>query len=320
MNNMARLLGSFRSKKVAVLGDILLDLYVLGDVERISPEAPVPVVLERSRRAILGGAGNVAANIASLHGKTTLIGVLGRDEEGRIIRSLCRTLHIKPSCVLDKDRPTTLKMRPMVRRHQLLRIDRETTKPITGKVEDQLIDTVRRLPHQHIFIISDYAKGCVTKRVIQAVKGRFGADRIIAGIKPRNAALYEGVACITLNLKECYDLLGVRAETPGTAVQAVKKLSERFKSSIVLTRGEFGMTVYDREEKKTFHIPSRTIQVFDVTGAGDTVLAILGLGFASGGRLNESAELANRAAGIVVGREGTATVKAEEFGKYLRDA
>ncbi len=298
----------FNQKKILVVGDIMLDHYLKGGVSRISPEAPVPVLAKSSESYALGGAGNVAANIASLKGRVTLLGVTGDDPESGIIKKICAGLKITPRLIIEKKRPTTLKTRVVSGRHQLLRIDTETTARPKTQTENELIKTINRLPNFNIIVISDYAKGCLTKKVFTALKNRFKNVQIIADIKPSQANLYSNVFLITPNLKETYDLTGLNAQEPKSAEKSAKLLSDRFSSSVIITRGEHGLTLYEKETKKITHIPSHTIHIFDVTGAGDTVVAVLALMVALGEDLKISARVANLAAGLVVSEEGTATL------------
>lgn len=313
-------LDDFSRLKILVLGDLILDLYIRGNVERISPEAPVPVVLEKSREYVLGGAGNVAANIASLNSKVTLAGVCGNDNEGRIMRKICRSLDIAPVFINDEDRPTSLKTRATAERHQMLRIDRESSEPIRGSVEDNIISAVRKLGDYDAVIISDYAKGCITGKIVEFLKKRFGKDKIFIGVKPQNADLYGSAGCVVvLNLKEARALTGIYAETDSLAALAVRKLAKNFSASVALTRGEKGITVYAAKQKKLNHIPAKLVQVYDVTGAGDTALAVLTVMSAAGADLLQAGEVANAAAGIVVTHPGTATVGLNELKQVTGD-
>lgn len=311
--NFKELVNGFQKKKILVLGDVMLDLYIRGAVDRISPEAPVPVVLEEQRKYALGGAGNVAANISSLGGKASLFGVLGNDEEGKIVRRLCRGSRIACNCFVESKKPTALKTRAMGGHHQLLRIDRESAAPVSGAIENKIIARLQREGDYDIVVVSDYNKGMTSKRITEFLKRRFGGKRIIVGAKPPQADLYKGAAVVVLNLKEAEILTGIYGENPNLASRAARELSRRFLSSVVLTRGEHGVTVYNRKSRRASHIRAKALQVYDVTGAGDTILAALALALASGSSLEEAADIANRAAGIVVGRYGTAAVSSREL-------
>lgn len=313
------ILDRFPQARVLVVGDVILDLYVCGEVRRISPEAPVPVIVEDTRSFFLGGAGNVARNVASLGGMTTLVGVVGRDEEAKTVRALCRASSIRAVLIHEKGRPTSVKLRAVARRHQLLRIDREITTQISRATEKRFIRVIRRLPQQDIVVVSDYAKGCVTRAIFNALSRRFGRDRVLVGIKPASASLPRRMRAIVLNLEEARELTGRDAHASREARQVVRMLAARFQSSVVLTRGERGMTVFDRDTKTISHVPSHAIEVFDVTGAGDTALAVLALMLACGASITEAAGVANRAAGIVVGIPGTAAVTRFELRRMFLD-
>lgn len=310
-------IAGFKRKSILVVGDVILDLYIRGEVDRISPEAPVPVVLEKSRRFILGGAGNVAANVAALGGKATLLGVVGRDGEGEMIKKLCRSNRAGHRLIVDSGRPTTLKTRAVARRHQILRVDREATGNLSRKLERKAIELISKAPDQDLVIISDYAKGFVTAGVVKALAARFGKTKIIVGLKPKTASLYKRFLLATLNLKEMAELFGISAHTAEEASRAVRAASRKLDTSIVLTRGEHGMTVYDKKTRRVSQVRARALNIFDVTGAGDTVIAALGLMLASGAKLAVAADVANHAAGLVVGKEGTETVSPTELVAYL---
>lgn len=316
--NYKKFIDAFPAAKVLVVGDSMLDLYITGRVDRISPEAPVPVVLEESRKYFLGGAGNTAANVASLCGQATLVGVIGNDEPGIVIQDLCRRQGITPRLIRESGRPTVHKTRALSGHHQLLRIDREVAGDISKSTEKKVVRTIKNLPHHDIVVLSDYAKGLLTPAVVDAVKKRFGLKRIIVNVKPSaRVALYRNVRVITLNAKEAHELTKIDTKSDAGARRAAKELSKIFSASVVLTRGEKGMLVYDRSLKRGSHISPDALQVFDVTGAGDTVVATLATMLASGAPLLKAAEVASAAASIVVGIKGTATVHINELRSRL---
>lgn len=308
----------FSAAKVLIVGDSMLDLYITGRVDRISPEAPVPVVLEESRKYFLGGAGNTAANVASLCGKATLVGMIGNDDAGTVVQDLCRRQNITPKLIRESGRPTIHKMRALSGHHQLLRIDREVAGDVSRSTEKKVAETIKNLPHHDIVVLSDYAKGLLTPSVVDAVKRRFGPKRIVVNIKPSaRVALYHGVNVITLNAKEAHELTKIDTKSDAGARRAAKELSRSFSASVVLTRGEKGMLVYDRSSKRGSHVSPEVLQVFDVTGAGDTVVATLATMLAAGAPLLKAAEVASAAASIVVGIKGTATVHVNELKSRL---
>lgn len=311
--SLVEIIHSFKNRKILVVGDVVLDLYVRGMAERISPEAPVPVLLEKSRQYILGGAGNVAANAAALGAKVVLAGLVGNDVEGGMARKLCRAARIKPLFFAEKDRPTSLKTRATAMRHQILRLDRENVFPMSRAAENKFISVLRGTENFDAVIISDYLKGCLTPKVAEFLRTHFGAKKIIAGLKPQHADFYKNVFAVVMNTKECEVLTGLDASSDSVAAKAAKILVRRFTSSVVLTRGEHGLTVGDKKTRRATHWPAKALQVYDVTGAGDTALAVFALAVVSGGDLKDAADLANRAAGIVVAKEGTATVSPKEL-------
>lgn len=294
-----------------VVGDVMYDVFLRGDVERISPEAPVPVVRERSKTGHLGGAANTAANIASLGGRVTLVGVVGNDEGGKEIVRLCRKAGIEPRLVTDPARMTATKTRIAARHHQLVRVDRESEGPLSPAGERRLMHMLKSVAKPDMVVISDYGKGVVTKDMMSALR-RLGGGNIVADIKPRHAPLFRKIRAITPNIDEAEALTGIRSDVAKRAAEAARTIAKKMQTSVVLTRGEHGMTVCEAPSGRTTHIPSDAKEVFDVTGAGDTVVAALALALSAGEKLTDAARFANRVAGIAVGREGTATVSAKE--------
>ncbi len=296
-----RLLRNIKDLKVLVVGDLMLDVYLHGRVERISPEAPVPVVEVVGEEFRLGGAGNVASNLASLGAETYVVGVVGEDERGERLLSMLKEKNIKPAVAVDR-RPTTEKIRIVSRSQQLLRIDREERRKVEGKALRFIREAVADIECDCV-IISDYAKGVITEEVMEEVKRKgvfFAVDP-----RPVNRELYRGANLITPNEKELRDMTDPLSE------ESVEKLGERFKEemeleTLVVTRGPKGMTLF-REEIK--HFPAKAKEVYDVTGAGDTVVASLVAFHLAGADWDTACELANVCAGIVVGEFGTAVVR-----------
>ncbi len=277
----------------------------------------MPVVLQASHTSHLGGAGNAAANAAALGGRTMLLGVVGDDAEGHEVMQLARAAKIEPHFVFDAARSTTMKTRIAARHHQLVRVDRESTGPLSKVTERRLLALIKRLPTPDVIVVSDYNKGVVTKELMTALKRRFGAKRILADFRPVNAALFTGVSLITPNVLEASQITGIRATTNAKAAEVVRFLAKRFKSSVILTQGEHGMTTYGAGNGRPIHVPSVAREVFDVTGAGDTVIAVAALMLACGATVHEAATAANYIAGIAVGREGTAVISAKELESLL---
>lgn len=296
----------FEKKRVLVVGDVMLDRFTSGSTARLSPEAPVPVVSHTTDRYALGGAGNVANNIAALGARVYLCGVVGKDAERTVFISLCRQSKISnEGIIVDSARPTTLKHRLLAGAIQLTRFDREETRSLDPKIERMLIRTIKRLvPRSDIIVLSDYAKGCLTLALVRAVKAaaRANKKKIVADIKPTNHARFAGVNLITPNLEEARAITG-----EDTVEHMGKKLVSIFRSDVFLTRGGDGISVFGKKGLRE-DIPSRMVTVYDVTGAGDTVTAVSALALAAGMKLSEAARLANRAGELAVQRAGTATI------------
>lgn len=299
------LLEKLRELRILVVGDVILDRYLYGRVERISPEAPVPIVEVEREEVRLGGAGNVANNLASLGVNTTLAGVIGEDRSGEQLIELLKEKGIE-SRLAEDNRPTTEKTRVVSMSQQLLRIDREDRSKIGGNALKHVIEVIQEGKYDGV-IVSDYAKGVVTHRVVEVIRDR----ELFYAIDPRpiNKPLYAGANLITPNEKE------LRAMTDPLGEESVEVLGKVLKrelelETLVVTRGAKGMTLF-REDVKTF--PARAREVYDVTGAGDTVIATLTAFYLAGATWEEACELANLCAGIVVGEFGTASVTPEEI-------
>ncbi len=304
-----RLLERLKDLKILVVGDVILDRYLYGRVERISPEAPVPVVEVEGEEVRLGGAGNVAGNLVSLGVQTSLTGVVGEDRAGELLRNLLKEKGIKSLLTIDA-RPTTEKTRVISRSQQLLRIDFEDRRGIGGRALDHIKEVVAGGDYDGI-VVSDYAKGVVTPEVMGAVKDR----RVFYAVDPRpvNRNLYRNASLMTPNEKE------LRAMTDPLSGEGVENLGRRLReelslNTLIVTRGPKGMTLIEKEVK---HFPARAREVYDVTGAGDTVVAALTAFFLAGASWETACELANVCAGIVVGELGTASVTPEELLREL---
>ncbi|HEX3538250.1 MAG TPA: bifunctional D-glycero-beta-D-manno-heptose-7-phosphate kinase/D-glycero-beta-D-manno-heptose 1-phosphate adenylyltransferase HldE [Stellaceae bacterium] len=307
----------FSKAKILCLGDIMLDKFAYCDTERISPEAPVPVLLLKRTQSMLGGAGNVARNIASLGGQAVLLGLLGTDEAGAEVRALVdATPGLTDAHVASPNRPTIRKTRYMAAHQQLVRIDEEQLHPLDPVEAAGLIAAVEKaLPEVNALILSDYGKSVVCPQVIDAAIARARALAVPVFVDPKtdDFGRYRGATCITPNLKE----LGVAARLPvGTDAEIVaaarKLMAEAEAAAILTTRSEKGMVLVETTGEVHFEA-SRAQEVYDVSGAGDTVIAVLALASASGHPLPQAMHLANRAAGIVVSKLGTATVELDEL-------
>jgi len=298
------LISKFPDITVAVIGDIILDKYLWGDVERISPEAPVPVVDVKKETVSLGGASNVANNIASLDAKAYMIGVVGDDENAKIIENLLKSKNINPVLIKDKSRPTIEKTRIIAVSQQLLRIDREDRSKLSTEIEDKIINEIKNIKDKiNVFIVSDYGKGVITQRIMDFIKSL--NKPIFVDPKPSNYQLYKNTTILTPNKKEAYESIKADKNTELEFVGR-KIMSDLELNQLLITLGGEGMALFEGD--KILRIPTKAKKVFDVTGAGDTVISVLALARLAGGTWEESASLANTAAGYVVGEIGTATV------------
>jgi len=294
----------FPEKSVLVVGDLILDRYLWGDVERISPEAPVPVVEVKKETVNPGGASNVAWNISSLGSKVYMAGVVGADENGKILENLLVERDIIPINIKDKNRPTTEKTRIIAVSQQLLRIDKENKEKINRDLSDKLIKKIKKVVQEiDCIIISDYGKGVITENLMNYLKKT--GKPLFVDPKPSNFFLYKDVTTITPNRKEAYECVKADRDTPVEEVG--RRIMEELNiKNLLITLGPEGMALFN--EQKIIKIPAKAKKVFDVTGAGDTVISVLALSRISGATWEESASLANYAAGYVVGEIGTATV------------
>jgi D-beta-D-heptose 7-phosphate kinase / D-beta-D-heptose 1-phosphate adenosyltransferase len=311
----------FSSSRVAIIGDLILDKYVDGSVDRVSPEAPVAVLLHRNERVAMGGAANVAANIATLGASVRLFGVIGEDDNGRLLLEQLRCLGLVnvDGVVSDKTRPTTCKTRVMSARHQLLRIDLESRACLTDSEQTDLLNSFEQaINWANAIVISDYSKGLCSDRIIGAVLRlglRYGVPTVVDP-KRRDFVVYRGARFITPNRKELTDATGLPCESDEDAQAAAKKAIEETGASILLTRSERGMSFFE-EGAEPLHLPTSAREVFDVSGAGDTAVALFALGVASRLPMSETIRLANIGAGVVVGKVGTAVVHKSELEAIL---
>jgi rfaE bifunctional protein kinase chain/domain len=306
---------TFQDRRILVLGDLMLDEFIWGQVRRIAPEAPIPVVEITRETYLLGGAGNVAANIRALGGTPVPIGVIGQDIAANRIVQLMQERGIDASGLIRADRPTTVKTRIIAQNQQVVRADRESREPLSGGRTDALVEAYsKRLNSVHAVIVSDYEKGVVSASLMERVieQARTAGIPVFLDPKTRHADCYRGVTLIKPNQREAELLAGITIETESDLEEAGRRILARFDSRYALiSRGEAGMTLFGPEGTK--HMPTLAREVYDVTGAGDTVISTVALAFAAGGAMEEAAILANHAAGLVVRKLGTATVSREEL-------
>jgi len=307
----------FRGKRVLVLGDVILDRFVWGSVSRICPEAPVPVVEIKTESTRPGGAANVAANVRSLAGKPRSIGVVGDDLEGQQLREVLRSIDSPVNgLIVDRERPTSVKTRIIAHHQQVCRTDREERSELSPEIRSRIIDTFRKsLNKADAIIISDYAKGFVTPPLLKKILPMARAAGKVVCIDPKmiDFPVYAPATVVTPNVTEIGQATGIQISGTHNLFRAVKKLLGIPGIDYVLaTRGEKGMALFGNRAQPTY-IPTVAQEVFDVTGAGDTVISTLALGLVSGLSILEAAVLSNIAAGIVVGKLGTASVTPDEL-------
>jgi len=312
----------FGDARIVVLGDVILDRYVAGQASRLSPEAPIPVLRPTDRRSTLGGAANVALNIATLGGHATLIGVIGDDEAGAEVSDLVAAADgLTGALVTARGRPTTVKTRFMAAAHQLLRLDEETTDPLdTNSAAAVLEQLEKTLDSADVVIFSDYAKGVLCDPVLGAALARTEAHRVtvIADPKRYDFAAYRGVTVLTPNEHEVRLATRIDAEDDENADRAGRvALDATGGEAVLVTRSAKGLTLV-RRGLTPLHLPTRAREVADVSGAGDTLVAALAVAMGAGASLPDAAALANLTAGISVGKQGTTTVSRDELLDALR--
>jgi D-beta-D-heptose 7-phosphate kinase/D-beta-D-heptose 1-phosphate adenosyltransferase len=311
------LFDKFPGQKILVIGDVMLDEYLSGDCSRISPEAPVPIVAVTSSRTVLGGAANTSHNITALGGHSILIGSVGKDDAGRQFATLAAAAGIE-FVPIHRDQPTIRKVRVVGQQQQLVRLDYESPASASATIEkDTLAAITTHLPACGMVVISDYAKGLLTESLCQRViaMARAAGKRVIVDPRPQHAEFYRDCDYLTPNWKEALGLLGRPdiAPTPELIDTVGHDLVRRFDACVLLTMGAKGITFFDKTGTARFSEPAVAREVFDVSGAGDTVVAAFSLALAAGASERESIVLANRAAGIAVGKLGTATVSLGEL-------
>ncbi|MDY0222405.1 MAG: D-glycero-beta-D-manno-heptose-7-phosphate kinase [Desulfobacterium sp.] len=315
-------LKAFKKIRALVLGDLMIDEYLWGEVDRISPEAPVPIVSVKRETSTLGGAGNVINNLVAMGASVSVVGTAGTGTTGQMMLDKFNELGVDTRGIIDEpDRPTTRKTRVIASSQQVLRIDRETKKEISRETLNRLISFINGVAGRvDLVIISDYGKGLVTRDLVKetvAIARTHGIP-VLADPKGLDFTKYSRVSILTPNQKEASLAAGIDIRTDqdlirvGTGIMALAELER-----LVVTCGKEGMMLFERD-KEPIRIASLARQVFDVSGAGDTVISILGLALAAGAGYEESAAIANAAAGIVVGKVGTATASPEELALALK--
>ncbi len=309
---------AFPGKRVLIVGDVMLDEYIWGEVRRISPEAPVPVVEIRRRVYLPGGAANTAANVVGLGGRAMLGGVVGRDHQAEELRNALTQIGVEfDGLVVDDQRSTTTKTRIVAHNQHVVRVDSEQRVPLRADLEDMLLQWAeRRIAEADACVLSDYAKGVISSRLaerfIQLAKD--AGKPMIVDPKGTDYAKYRGATVVTPNVHEAEQALNREIHSEADLLEVGRRLCVILEgSALLITRGAQGMSLFLDGGRTTIDIPAVARNVFDVTGAGDTVVSTLAMALASGATLEQAARLANQAAGIVVGKVGTATVTGEEL-------
>jgi rfaE bifunctional protein kinase chain/domain len=312
----AEILRAFRDRNILVLGDVMLDEFVWGDVTRISPEAPVPVVDVRRESIHLGGAANVLANLVALGARGSVVGVVGKDGSGERLRAGLRELGaLDQGVIVDETRPSTTKTRIIAHSQLVVRADRESRTPVSAKTEDQILSFLKdALTHADAFVISDYDKGVVTQRILREILPlAYVRVPVLVDPKLRNFNFYRPATLVTPNHLEALRMSDTEDHSDDGSLHAAKVIREKLGcDAVLITRGDRGMMLLESNGQPVF-VETAAREVYDVTGAGDTVIAALAGALASGATMLEAATLANHAAGIVVGKVGTATVSADEL-------
>lgn len=300
-----------RGRHILVVGDLMIDEWIWGTVTRISPEAPVPVVAVNDHSFTLGGAGNVANNLRALNVHVAFAGIVGDDEYGRHVRALLRDEHVDDGAVFTlQGRPTTRKTRVVAHNQQVVRADWESVVPLNGVKRKEFAALVReRAAQSDAVILSDYAKGLLSREVVEAA---LEAPLVLADPKPQNLDMFAGVTCVAPNVHEAEVATGLKIvdekSLEAAGVRLLRQLKCRY---VVITRGEQGMALFGRNGER-LSVPSVAHTVYDVSGAGDTVIATLAVALSTGATIKASLALANYAAGAVVEKLGTATVSSRE--------
>ncbi len=314
---------AWKAKHILVVGDVGIDRYTLGKVERISPEAPVPIVLVEEEKLKLGLAANVADNLRVLGGKAQLLGVVGKDNAAQDLRTLLSNAGLDAQALIeDASRKTILKERIVSERQQLLRIDYESQEAMSAAILEKVFEKFKSLMAVDAVIIQDYAKGLCAPGFVQKLLAHAGNAKKPVFVDPHlksSLESYRGAFLLTPNRKEAEALSGITLSSEASIRDAAVKISRETQAShVIITLGKDGMHVHSREAMSFAHIPTYAREVYDVSGAGDTVIAILSLALMSGATLEEAAIIGNIAAGIEVGKRGTATVSPQEIFEWVQ--
>jgi len=320
---MAHDIETFKQVKALVVGDLMIDEYLWGSVDRVSPEAPVPVVCVNKESHTLGGAGNVINNLVAMGASVVAIGTAGTGKAGQMIFEKLKDLGIQTDGIVSEPlRPTTRKTRVIASNQQVLRIDKEIKRNITDETLDKLVLNIEKnIKDADLIVLSDYDKGLITKELVEAIVKLARQNKVLTLADPKslNFSKYTAVNVLTPNKKEASLAANVDIKSEQDLLDAGNKIMEQARlERLLITCGKDGMMLFEKN-KPCFHIESDARQVFDVSGAGDTVISLLGLGLATGADFKQSAQIANAAAGIVVGKVGTATPSIDELKQALSE-
>lgn len=313
-----QIIQSMNARKIVILGDVMLDEFVWGDVTRISPEAPVPVVDIRRESIHLGGAANVLANTAALGAHACVIGVVGKDLAGERLRQRlaeASTLQEDGFLVVDEGRPSTVKTRIIAHSQLVVRADRELRTPINGSVQERIVSALREaLRDADALVISDYDKGVVTQKILEEIlPAAYSRMPVLIDPKIRNFPYYRPASLITPNHHEALRMTNLEEDSDEGLDQAARMIRARLGcDAVLITRGDRGIMLLEGDNEPVF-VGTTAREVYDVTGAGDTVIATLATALSAGASMLEAATLANHAAGVVVGKVGTATISGAEL-------
>ncbi|MFC1693637.1 D-glycero-beta-D-manno-heptose 1-phosphate adenylyltransferase [Candidatus Latescibacterota bacterium] len=311
---LTKLLEEMASSSVVIIGDVMLDEYIIGDSHRISPEAPEPIIEEQERIYVPGGSANVAVNVTALKAQAKLFSIIGDDTEGQRFRQILKKAGVDDTGIITvEQRPTPRKTRLIARGNQVLRIDRETTEPINRHLEQQLVERITALP-ENVVVISDYAKGVVTSGLVKSLTDT--EKRVIIDPKSMDFSLYRHAYMVTPNYHELCSASGITSGTNDALENAGRKLMSDYDiANILVTLGSNGMLLVEKDGPAT-HIHTKAREVYDVTGAGDTVVAVIAAAVSAGAPLADACSVATIASGIVVGKHRTATATPEEIMDY----
>ncbi|MBI3026536.1 D-glycero-beta-D-manno-heptose-7-phosphate kinase [Candidatus Woesearchaeota archaeon] len=319
---LLKILEKFKDKKILVIGDVMLDKYIWGDVSRISPEAPVQVVNVIKETYEPGGASNVANNVSALSGRAFMAGIAGNDEaKNTIIEELKKKNVDTAGIFLDRDKPTTQKVRIIGKGQQLLRVDYEKKEHVHKEIEEQIVKFLNeKIKEIDVVVVSDYAKGVITPRICNKLLEASKSNKkpVIVDPKPKHRDLYMNADLITPNNSEASEMTNIEDGSDEAVINMGSKLLKYLNTNVLITRGEKGMSLFERDGSVK-HVPAKAKEVYSLIGAGDTVAAVIALALASGASLEEAATLANIAAGIKVGKIGTASVSADEIKRGIEE-